>query len=304
MFILCVFICVLEVYSYNKLLASSAPFLADFNKLVPKGDPIIKLKYGNMRAFNYNLSKESFKITNFGQGSKRPIIFFGCSFAKGFGLEESQTLAYKISKLTNRKTYNRSACAWGSQHVLYQLRRDDFKKDVPDAEYIIYTFIYGHLNRLFAYNIGSASFDAMLRYKLDKNGLTEIKPIFLPLYSLFTVRYMQDSITNVRNANTDKQIIIFNSIMNECLKLSRKKYKNCKFVILVYKESFADSDIQKMKFKEDISQLKKSGFIIVDAQELVGHNFDGKEYLIADGFHPSEKAWSEIAPELAEYLKL
>lgn len=299
--ILIALLCALEFYSYNKLNTKLFQAMVRFNVL--KQNQKWTLKYTKVREFNYYLDKVNFRPVKIGNKLKRPIIFFGCSFTYGFGLNDCQTLPYKIWKLTNRTVYNRAFNCWGGQHVLYQLRRDDLKKEIPYAEYIVYTFIYDHLDRFYSYVVSNPS-ETMLKYKIVNNKLSEVKPAFLPCYSLFTVKYVQDAITEMKNNNKDDLIYMFNSIMNESLRLSRIKYPNSKFVILVYKESRSIPDTELTKFNKNINKLKNKGFIVIDAQELVGHSLDRKEYILNDNFHPSEKVWNEIAPKLVKYLKL
>lgn len=292
----------LELYSYKKLTYTLHKAMIRLN--VKSSDDEWKVKYEKINKFNYLKWKKLFRPVLYGSEAKRPLIFFGCSFIYGFGLENNQTLPYKIARLTNRTVYNRAYNCWGAQHVLYQLKRKDFEKEVPDAEFIIYTFIYDHLNRLNRYTVGLPP-EMMLRYEILNNKPEELKPSFLPLYSLFTVRYIQDSMTKIKNKNYDNLIYLFNTIMDESIRLSHQKYPNSKFVILEYRELNYDiSDEELLKFNQNIKNLINRGFIVIDLQKLVGHELNTKEYLLDDGFHPSEKAWEEIAPKLVKYLKL
>lgn len=302
--ILIALICCLELYSYNKLKEKHSEYLKNINSKISKNDKPLKLRYGRVRSFDYDFDKKGFRPVIYGSNQKRPIVFFGCSFMYGLRLKNEQTLPYKVSKLTNRTTYNRAINGWGTQHVFYQLKREDFKKEVPDAEYIIYTVIYDHLNRFYAYNISDFSFEAMLRYKHNGSNLSEIKPVFLPCYSLYTVRNIQDIIASVKNKNINDLFFIFNQMMMKSLELSRKKYPNSKFVILIYKDANPLSEFEQNQYIENMNNLKNKGFIVIDAQDLVGHDFKDKKYLSNDNWHPSEKAWDEIAPKLVEYLKL
>ena len=81
---------------------------------------------------------------------KRPIVVMGCSFANGFGLEQKDTLAYKIQKFTKRQTFNYSKNGHGIQHVLYKIQNSNFFNEInPDPEYVIYVFMDDHLRRMY-----------------------------------------------------------------------------------------------------------------------------------------------------------
>lgn len=45
-------------------------------------------------------------------------------------------------------------------------------------------------------------------------------------------------------------------------------------------------------------------YIYVNAKELVGHDFCAKKYWVSDEYHPSEEAWNEVVPKLAQRLNL
>ena len=92
-----------------------------------------------------------FKEPIFRNKDLKPIVLFGCSFAFGFGIDDEQTFSYKLSKYTNRTVYNRGLCGGGIQHVLYQLRREDFYKEIPEPEYVIYLYISNHIRRMYKY---------------------------------------------------------------------------------------------------------------------------------------------------------
>ena len=98
----------------------------------------LKIKYKPVKKFNYDkivMSKVKDKIY---KGNKKgAIVTIGCSYTAGEGLQENQTFAYKLNKYTGRTTYNRGVSASGPQLVYRQLSDIDFKKQIPDAEYII-----------------------------------------------------------------------------------------------------------------------------------------------------------------------
>lgn len=79
--------------------------------------------------------------------SKKAIITTGCSFTFGDGIEQRENFAYKLQKLTKRKVINRSILAIGPQHVLRDIQQ--YKEEIFEPEYIIYTFISDHIRRIY-----------------------------------------------------------------------------------------------------------------------------------------------------------
>lgn len=297
---------IIAIFSVIEFLAFKFPpkeitdYRDRFNTFAEKvGWKKLQIKYMKMVPFNLNGLKQKDRPTLIGNTKKRPILLLGCSFAHGAGLNNNQTLSYKLYKLTNRTTYNKGIAGCGAQHMLYQLEQKDFYKKVPDAEYIIYIFIWDHLQRLYGYYISPYSNMLNLRYDFKNGKLQEVKPIFLPFYSLFSVKRVQDYIKLHRSMQDEKSFELFTQIMVESKKLTDKQYPNSKFVILLYKDSG-----KCILNREQINTLKGKGFIVIDSEKLVSHELLSAPYRIGDKEHPSEKAWDEIAPKLVKTLKL
>lgn len=296
-----IFIVCAEAYSYHKIFEAQKGFIESSNTYFKKNGINYRLitGYSWPIKFNYNTYKSCMRPTVYGKGNKKPLLFFGCSFTQGSGLKEKQTLTYKISKLTNRTIYNRGRGGTGPQFVYYQLNDKNFKQEVPDAEYIIYTFIWDHLYRLYSYSYGPYGNDQNLRYKIVDNKLEEIKPTFVPFYTLFMVKKIQFNIRDRKFFKEEQNYELFNTLMQESIKIAQKKYPNSKFIILEYPDS------RDRKFSQDeILKLKNMGYTVINIEKLLGHDLKQKKYRLGDDIHPSEYAWDEIAPKLVQKLKL
>lgn len=286
---------------------TDADYIKRYNEYAAKMNiPKLKLGYYPCVEFNYNKAKEQFRPVVIGKlaKTKRPILFFGCSFTQGSMLNDNQTISYKISKLTGRTAYNRGFQGSGPQLMLLQLQDPNFYKEVPDAQYIVYTFIWDHMLRLYSYNncispTPEGNYEINLRYEIKNGKLEKVKPRFLFFYSSFLVKKIQYYIKAKKARDEEKAFNLFLSILKESKKIAEMHYKTTKFVVLLYKDSgkaiFNDSQIK---------ALKKEGFIIIDAEKLVNHELISQKYRMPDKEHPSEQAWNEIAPKLAKELKL
>lgn len=298
--LICLFVCI-EAYTYKKTYDFTKADVSKFNKVFEKkGDSFrFKIDYEYPKKFNYAEYKKTMRPVNYKKSTKRPILFFGCSFTEGLDLNKEQTLAYKISDLTNRTTYNRGKSSTGPQFMYYQLNDKNFKKEVPDAEYIIYTFIWVHFERLYNYRTCQFLNYLNLRYKNVNNQLVEVKPTFAPIYSLYTIKNLQYGIEREKTVQEEKDNKLFNLMMDESFKLAQKKYPHSKFVILDY----PDWHKKRLPSKE-VKDLQNMGFIVVDVEDLIGHSLDDRKYLLEDNIHPSELVWDEVAPKLVKKLNL
>lgn len=228
---------------------------------------------------------------------KMPIIIFGCSFAYGERIDEEQTVSYKLSYLTKRPVYNRALGSWGVQHMLYQLRRKDFYKQVKKPEYVIYIYINDHIRRLYNYVYSANELYMGLIYKKNKDELTQdhlLMPYIDGLYINKIIReyYAQKIGYDPKRFNQNFDFLKLHFIKSK--KELEKNYPNTKFVILIYQDSFTDR----------WPELEKEGFIIIKVKDLVSVNLNNNKYKAYDNVHPNGKAWDVILPVLIKKLNL
>lgn len=313
--IILVFLAV-EIYSYHQVCTTFTKLLNARNAAIPQKN---KLKMGYMlqRSFKYSEYKKHFRSIKDKNNIKRPIILFGCSYTEGAGINDfEKTFAYILSKYTHRNVYNRGIGGTGPQIMYYQLNNTDIKKEIPDAEYIIYTFVDYHFRRLFAQTISNFSTDINLRYKIVSNHLEEIHPRFTWLYPLYTVKKTQIRIADEAETNEENSNYpLFKMIMKESFKKAKEKYPDAKFVILVYpSDRYIKENTyiwrpvaynEDCKLPADLEKyLKNIGFIIINAEDLAGKKLRTPAYRVGDGDHPNTKAWQAIVPPLTKKLNL
>lgn len=306
-FFIILFICFLEFFMYTSTKNEMTKQLQvkqnmNISSRLPSKQ---KISYSlKVPVFNYDAEKKLMRKPIGINYKKGPIVLFGCSYTYGDGLKETNTFSYKLSRYTNRPVYNRSFVGWGPQHILYQLRRDDFYKEVKSPEYVIYTVMSDHLNRLFRYQYPSPFSYAPLRYKLVKGKFEEIHPLFTQISGMYTISYLQQFIEkNITMSyfNKDKNLDYFCQLMKESKRLLNKKYPNTKFVIFIYRE-YNDMFIDNESLQR---RLKNNGFILIDSDELTPHLLLAQPgYKTIDVAHPSDKAWDLIVPKLAKKLNL
>lgn len=308
-FIVILILGILEAFSYLQYTNKHKDSLDKLNNAFAAkiGRPLLSFGYKMPRRFNYEIFKKVYRNTVYGDNSKGSILLFGDSFAQGFLLKDNQTLHYKLSKKTGRTVYNRAMSSMGPAFTYYSLLNDkNLTPENANIKSIYYILIWDHLNRLYTYYCSPFGNQLNIRYeevieKKDerKKTLKEIEPSFIPFYSSFLVKEIQEIIVNHKFYNEENNFELFNALMSETIKLSKEKYPGSKFVILEYPDWY-----NKRLPEKEIETLKSFGADFINVEELVEHTLTDKEYLIEDGLHPSEKAWDEISDKLIETVKL
>lgn len=242
----------------------------------------------------YEMLKPKLKQPEGTQYKSGPILLTGCSFAYGYGLNDNQTFQKKLSDLTQRPVYNRAyELWWGPQTLLYQARRDDFYKEVPNPKYVVFVLIQDHIARINSSCIITFHRYPHLRY-IEHNGTLHQEKTSL-LYNFFT--FKKYTIFRSQHIPKEKSFNLLKLFFKETKKEFDKHWKNYKFIILIYDEN---PNIKNF-FKEiDWQDLEKEGFTIVSTSDLVGRTMNLPQDVISDNYHPSEKAWDIITPAFVQ----
>ena len=182
--ILSLTLCNILLFSILLLISDFILFKIEYKNLKPSQEE--KLHFFNnifkptiQNVTNLEFEKED---SSYGDGSKgrkpdglafdkqNPIIIFGCSFAYGQYLYQNQTFSYKLANILKRSVYNRALAGAGPQHAYYQTQTEDFYKEVPKSNTVIYVMIDDHYRRIQGELFSLLDTDLNLHYKIkDKN---------------------------------------------------------------------------------------------------------------------------------------
>ena len=286
-------LCIIEFTAFIQAKNDNLKFKQKADRLAANNTRNFKTDYCILDDFNPSIWRKSFYIDD---KNEKSILWFGCSFAEGAGLEDEHTPCYKISKLTGKNCINRSKGATGTQFMYYQLNAPDFKSHAPHADYIVYVFIWNHLQRLYNYQVNPLINMFNLRYKIKNDKLVEIKPFFKPFYSLYSVkRFLNRRVYN--QANIEKyNFKLFNKVMLESFKKTKEYYPDSKFIMIEF------PDLSRNELPDyEIKQLESYGINVVKVTDLASDiDIYDKKYWLADDIHPSEALWDIILPRLVK----
>lgn len=293
-FNICIIVCLLfmlEGVSYSIIYIKCKDCLT-LHKNLPIG--INEMSYKKIKKFS--LENIDFRPVSYKKSNKRPVILFGCSFTYGSFLNDNQTFSYKLSNYTNRTVYNKGIGGAGVPLMYYFLKSTNIKKDIPDAEFIIYTFIGDHLCRLFKYRSWPLGTQSMIKYKIINDKLIEEKPFSTLFQSTYMSKLWEEDYANFL-CDHKQYKKIFYALMDASMKEAKEKYPGVKFVFFVYGYN---SD------KELIDELKNRGFIVIYFSDLQipARELSKDKYYGIDHAHPSEAAWDLIVPRLSKKLNM
>lgn len=250
-------------------------------------------------SLNYGRLPEGLEYKN------KPIVLFGCSYAYGYNLEREETLQYKLAKMTKRPVYNQAFTGWGVQHMLYQTELDSFYEKISEPEYIIYTLIDDHTRRAYLMSFCAANFlheTLNLRYEEKDGQLVEIKntaPFLRFIRRLYVTNELNQFFVKQYVSKEKNQEKCYDFIFKHMLQSKKnmeKKWKNTKYVILIYNTG-KPKETRVLKQK-----LRKENFIVLDTHQLTKENLFERQYMQTN-YHPTEAAWNLLTPLIVEKLE-
>lgn len=295
--------CIVEFASYLYIKFDAKEYVDNYNKnnlrqMTQKYAPIKMATHesGDHRAINY------------GDKNKPSILFFGCSYTYGLFNDENETLPYYVTERTGRTTINRGVTGGCIYNMFHDLISDKFYeeiKNVPEPDYIVYTWISDHLNRISNPYMTTYTYVDYPYYEVKpdwgyKDGkLVEI-PISkwkLPFYGLYCTKawYFLFAQNFEKEDKNSKMLRYFIIAKNAC----KDKFPKAKFVVIEYKDRYLEPMELKLK-----NGLEKEGIIVLNAEDLAGHELISEKWRANDKEHPNGKAFSDIADGLIKQLKL
>ena len=233
---------------------------------------------------------------------KKPVVIFGCSYAYGYRLNDSQTLSYKLANYAKVPVYNRAWTGWGIQHMLYQSKIEKIYEQIPEPEYVIYVFLDDHIRRLYLMTFSSWNIlidEQNLRYKEKDGKLIEItnnNPVLRQIKRLYFVNiihhwYVLKHILNQKNKQNCCNFAVKHFV--EAKNEMQKHWKNTKYIVLFY-------DTKNNYIKE---KLEENGYMVINTSDLTTENLSSSKYM-TDDCHPKEAVWDLLIPPLSEKLGL
>ena len=253
------------------------------------------------------------KRISFGEQYKNnSILVFGCSYAYGHGLKKEESFPYYLSKITERPVLNFSMCGFeiifSYQNFLMYLQDNGYKNIVRNSDYIIYMYMFDHVNRYISIKVFYNYYDDIFMPK----GL-EKKLIQLPIFRfIFSAYRLQKAFNDYPNSKESERIMK-KTIISYFKKIEKFAPKSKK-IIIIYDEKISDIyypadiiyeyEVMTSSIWKEIEE--ETDIKVLHSKDVTGFLFD-KDYKIKEDiadWHPNAKAWQVFTPKFAkEYIK-
>ncbi len=303
-----VLFCILEFVSYLYLKEDSREYVENYNNAArAENRPILTLRYGKIKVADTN-SFQDYRQNNIGNKNKPSILFFGCSYMYGTGLQQEETLPYFITKKTGRTTVNRGVPGGCIMNMFRDLNTPSFYENLkkyPEPDYVVYLWINDHINRINNIYMSSVRPTDYPYYLINTKWIEEdgeLKEIYpkkweFPFYAMFCSKaYHFFYAQNFSRESSSEKMFRYFKIANNKLK---NKFPKARFVIIEYKDG--GHCLMQEELREN---LKKEGIMVLNAEEIVGHELETEKWRGSDKEHPNGKAFEDLSDGLIKALHL
>jgi len=241
------------------------------------------------------------------------VVFFGCSFMVGQGVNDNETLPYQFEELSGEsyRAYNYGFHGYGPHQMLRILETGLIDKTIPDKNIsiAICEILTNHVERAsgkYPYIIWDVNGP---KYVLNHNGEPEYVGSFGDsirfqivhfLNSILAKSYLLEQ-TNIRTdlfykKREPKDISLFISIIKKSKELFEEKY-NGHFIVLLWRLP-GDEDYDAI-----LSKLQENHIDVVTTDEIFQGENLAEKYLIKDDNHPNKLANRKLAEFLLAKIR-
>lgn len=272
---------------------------------------------GNNIIFNvkYTINKKGIRISphDINDGFKNKdfinVLFFGCSFTYGEGLNDNETFPWQIEEMSNfrYKTYNFGFHGYGPNQMLRMLEINFIDEIVDTNNTTLAFFLLGnfHLDRVSGKYPAIAWCGDSPRYVVDKKEIVKYKgKFFLGMLKYLAINkiaekssiahHLERILYNWKRTKKDSDLLL--GILKKSKIILKEKYNTELYVIIWNDKSFK-------KFDEWIDPLNNMGIPVILMTGIIPDlNENQEKYILADG-HPNKLSNNLIANYLFSYLQ-
>jgi hypothetical protein len=226
------------------------------------------------------------------------IVFFGCSYTFGMGLNDDQTIPYIVQdyEKDKYKVYNLGVGGYGPNQMLSAIEHNMLNSIVKGKPRIfIFTAITDHINRVYGLNLKAIRYEYGPKYVIDeKTNQLKFEGLYIDPQNLMESRWFSKIIKSgicgyiTKKAIDKKKSRLVLAIISKSKELLLKKYPGSKFYVIYW------DNVQDNNDSAIISGLRKKGVNVHLVSTILPGYSSGKfpSYVIyvPYEYHPNYRA--------------
>ena len=272
----------------------------------------VRLKYGDSLIYEVTQTIDQYSRRimplNSIANPNKAVLFFGCSFTFGSGVEDHEAMPYQFQKISGGeyKAINYGYASYGAHQMLAMLEHKKEQQGIKgyQPKFAIYQFITDHVFR------GTESSQELVgpKYRFDEKGKLKKEST----YSLDMISrninkyqyYIKKSIllSNIffhRTQSHQNDINLLVAMIQKSADIFESRYHG-KFYCLFWEEKWSEVGL----YEKILKRLKDKHINVIEMEEIIpGYTEHYDPYILYKDEHPNSKAHQKIAEYLTTFLK-
>jgi hypothetical protein len=278
---------------------------------VPYADTIIhEIKMsGEYKVFevDYTMDNSSCRVTpNKDSLRDKYALFFGCSIAFGYGLNDDETLPFYYQEEANANSKNYASNGYGTNQMLARLQYQDLSLQAKEKDGVaFYIFFWDHIHRAIGTMDRYTSWvhqtpyyymdgDNLVRDRLFKDGRYWVSKFYELIYQTSIVKYFE---INFPNKIADRHYELVSEMILESKKTYIKQFGNEEFYVVLYPSYIGYTEEQMNDFKRYLDEKEVK---YIDLTSFIEY---GPKYHLNGDPHPNSELNKVLAKELYKRVK-
>lgn len=244
----------------------------------------------------YTLNANAKRVVPINDSASKHVLFFGCSFTYGEGVNDEETFTYRLGKLrADLQIYNYAYSGYGPQQMLATLQFENLNKYVNDQEgYLVYMLMPEHIYRAsgepyYIQGWGSSSphyafhGDSLKYYKSHMAW----RPIYTSWHRFLGWSGLGNALSMFPKGYKQSDINLTVAICEKAKEQYLSQFPGGRFIVSMFPMEQPEFEVAHI-----ISTLKNAGIEVWDLNNVIDVT---AEFTIANDGHPSNMAHLELA---------
>jgi hypothetical protein len=262
---------------------------------------------GSIESYSFN-DRRGFLNASSIRSMVPKIVFLGCSFTFGQGVNDTETLPYRVGALYNTTTLNFGGIGYGIHHV-YKIFMDEYANASNYGTFFVYTMLPDHVLRasgLYPWSPGP-SFKLAGDSLVYEGSLPPVNYSVASYASLFgTFTFIKDMVINIQNKRRAKHVspVEYEKAYWMMRKMDQYSRVSGGHFLVLFWDNISEKGDPNRYYREllndKLERLRKEGVDVINVADILDIK-DPKYYIPIDG-HPNAMAYDTVAKYLVTHL--
>jgi hypothetical protein len=251
---------------------------------------------------SYTTDKYSRRITVPKNDGEKALIFMGCSYTFGSGVNDDQTLPSQVAALMPEyQVVNYGQDGIGAQHICELLRTKAIHtQGIAKKAAVIYAFLHVHIRRAIGVEPITRAFGKNFPWYLLEDGKLVRKGRFSDRPGDWDWKLSYRRAHGIRNwygeylIEEDAELVC--ALLGEARRLFESQFDSQGFYLLVFPQR------QGAYTDRVVEGCRKRGFTILDYRDLLGDMKNEDDFFIPHDGHPLPSTYRMIAERIRDDL--